>query len=49
MALTEYFKARNTAMAMPNIDISKIEKRILDMKLRIGEETFAEIEKQYAE
>lgn len=47
-ALTEYFKARNIAHSLgSSVDISKIENRINDMKLRMDKEVFEEIEKKY--
>ena len=46
-ALSEYFNARNAAYNIPNFDISEIEARIKDMKLRMPEDRFKEIEKQY--
>ncbi|MBR6126621.1 tetratricopeptide repeat protein, partial [bacterium] len=46
-ALIEYLKAKSAAENMPNADISKIEKRIKDMKLRMDEGTFEEIVKNY--
>lgn len=47
-ALREYFKAKNLAETMQNIEISKIEKRITDMKLRMNEFDYTEIENKYA-
>lgn len=49
-ALKEYFKALNLAQRISGeIEVSKIEKRINDMKLRMNQETFDSIEKKYAE
>ncbi len=47
-ALIEYFKARRLAQTLgSSIDISKIENRIQDMKLRIAKNIFEDIEKKY--
>ena len=47
-ALTEYLKARKLAEQLKeSVDISKIESRINDMKLRMDEKTFNELEKKY--
>lgn len=47
-ALVEYFNARNIAKHMSkDVDLSKIENRIRDMKARMDLEKFAEIEKKY--
>lgn len=47
-ALTEYFKARRIALTLASsVDISKIEKRIADMKIRMDKDVFAEIESKY--
>lgn len=49
-ALIEYFKAQNLAERISReVDISKIERRINDMKLRMKPEDFAEIERKYAQ
>ena len=49
-ALAEYFKARNIAQTLASsVDISKIEKRIADMKLRMNKEDFVEIENKYGQ
>lgn len=48
-ALREYFKALNIAGKISReIEISKIERRISDMKLRMNKEDFNEIENKYA-
>ena len=47
-ALIEYFKARRLAQTMgSSVDISKIESRIKDMKLRMAKDVFDDIEKKY--
>ena len=47
-ALTEYFKARKIAQNLAaSIDISKIDRRINDMKLRMDKTVFQEIENKY--
>ena len=47
-ALIEYFKALNLAQNLSKeIEISKIENRIKDMKLRMKPEDFTEIERKY--
>lgn len=47
-ALIEYVKARKIARSLgSSVDISKIEGRINDMKLRMDKEVFEEIEKKY--
>ena len=46
-ALSEYFNAKKFAQDIPGFDISKIDQRISDMKLRIKEDDFNEIEKKY--
>ena len=47
-ALCEYIKARKLARTLTtSIDITKIEQRIADMRLRMDKETFKEIEKRY--
>ena len=46
-ALSEYMKGKNAASNIPNSDISKIEKRIQDMKLRMSEDEFKEIVNKY--
>jgi tetratricopeptide (TPR) repeat protein len=47
-SLIEYFKAKNIALNMSEtIDMSRIEKRITDMKLRMTSEQFKEIENKY--
>ena len=47
--LKEYFKARKVAAtSSEDIDISKIDRRINDMKLRMDSQDFDEIEKNYA-
>lgn len=47
-ALIEYFKARRLAQTFGNtVDITKIENRIQDMKLRMDPEVFEDIEKKY--
>ena len=47
-ALAEYFKARKIAQTMASsIDISKIEQRINDMRLRMDKDVFNEIEQKY--
>lgn len=47
-ALTEYLKARKTAENLGDaVDISKIENRIQDMKLRMDKGTFEEITRKY--
>ena len=47
-ALIEYFKARKIAqMLSESVDVSKIERRINDMKLRMDKDSFEEIEKKY--
>lgn len=48
-ALAEYFKALSVAKNMgETVDISKIENRIQDMKLRMENDVFEEIEQKYA-
>lgn len=48
-ALIEYLKARTIAEKLSReIDLSKITQRINDMKLRMNEEDFWELEKKYA-
>ncbi len=47
-ALIEYYKARRLAQAFgDSVDISKIENRIKDMKLRMAKDVFDDIEKKY--
>lgn len=47
-ALIEYLKAKNNALALnEEVDISKIECRIEDMKIRMNPEEYEEIEKKY--
>ena len=47
-ALIEYFHAKQVALDSPeNIDLSKIERRINDMELRLSKEDFLEIQKKY--
>ncbi len=47
-ALTEYYKSKKTALnSVETIDISAIDKRINDMKLRMNEKDFLEIQKKY--
>ncbi len=47
-ALIEYFKARKIAQTLAkSVDITKIEQRIKDMKLRMDKDTFDNIEKKY--
>ena len=47
-ALIEYFKARRIAQTLEStVDISMIERRIDDMKLRMDKEVFKEIENKY--
>ena len=47
--LKKYFKARKIALTTDSkVDISKIERRINDMKLRMSPEDFAEVENKYA-
>ena len=47
-ALIEYFKARKIAQTFSGtIDVSKIEQRIQDMKLRIDQDIFDEIEAKH--
>lgn len=47
-ALKEYFKAKQTIInSVADIDISNVDKRIEDMKLRLPREVFAEISKKY--
>lgn len=47
-ALTEYFKAKKIAEHMGNsVDITKINERINDMKLRMDEESFNQIKESY--
>ena len=47
-ALNEYFRAQKKAQTLTSsVDISKIEQRIKDMKLRMKKEDFEEIEKKY--
>lgn len=47
-ALIEYFKARRIAQAFgSSVDISKIQNRIKDMKLRMAKDVFDDIEKKY--
>lgn len=47
-ALKEYFKAKKIAENMGNtVDITKINERIDDMKLRMDEESFSEIQNKY--
>ena len=47
-ALKEYIKAKNLAEKIAGeIDISKIQNRIDDMKLRMKPEDFADIESKY--
>lgn len=47
-ALIEYFKARRLAQSLgAAVDISKIEARIKDMKLRMAKGVFEDIEKKY--
>ena len=49
-ALQEYFKAYKVAeRASARVEISVIEKRINDMKLRMDAEKFSEIEKKYGQ
>ena len=49
-ALREYFKARNLAERISReVDITKIDCRINDMKLRMKQEDFADIERKYAQ
>ena len=45
--LIEYFKARKLSESL-SLDISKIDGRIADMKIRMKEEDFKEIENKYA-
>jgi len=48
-ALIEYFKARKIAERLSrDVDISKIEQRIQDMKLRMNEQEFISLENKYA-
>ena len=48
-ALAEYFKALSVAKNMgETVDVSKIENRIQDMKLRMDNSAFEEIEQKYA-
>ena len=48
-ALIEYFKARKIAERLSrDVDISKIEQRIQDMKLRMSEQEFTSLENKYA-
>lgn len=47
-ALAEYFSARKTAQNLGDaVDITKIEERIDDMKLRIPKEEFEDLERKY--
>ncbi len=47
-ALAEYFSARKTAQNLGGaVDITKIEERINDMKLRIPKEEFEDLERKY--
>ena len=47
-ALIEYLKARKIAQTLStSVDISKIEQRIEDMKLRTDKDVFADLEKKY--
>lgn len=47
-ALIEYFKARRLAQTFgSSVDISKIQNRIRDMKLRMAKDVFDDIEKKY--
>lgn len=47
-SLKEYFSAKNIANRLgKTVDISKIEQRIKDMKLRMPQKEFTEIEKKY--
>lgn len=47
-ALTEYFKARKIAQNLAgSVDITKIDGRINDMKLRMDKDVFKEIENKY--
>ncbi len=47
-ALAEYFSARKTAQNLGGaVDITKIEERIDDMKLRIPKEEFEDLERKY--
>ena len=47
-ALIEYFKARRIAQMLEStVDISKIDCRIKDMKLRMAKDVFNDIEKKY--
>lgn len=47
-ALIEYFKVRRIAQTIgESVDISKIEARIKDMKLRMAKDVFEDIEKKY--
>ena len=47
-ALEEYFNAKKYARNLEQtIDITKIEKRIYDMQLRMDENVFKEIESKY--
>ena len=49
-ALAEYFKARRIAQTLASsVDISKIEKRIADMKMRMDKEVFEEVENKYGQ
>ena len=47
-ALVEYFSARRVAQNFGNVvDISKIEERINDMKLRVPQQEFEDLERKY--
>lgn len=47
-ALIEYFKARRIAQTLgDSINISKIEARIKDMKLRMDKDVFSDLERKY--
>lgn len=48
LSLREYFKAKTLAQRLgKTVDMTKIEQRIKDMKLRMSSEDFTEIEKKY--
>ena len=47
-ALIEYFKARRIAQTLgDSINISKIEARVKDMKLRMDKDVFSDLERKY--
>lgn len=46
-ALSEYLNAKVAAKTLESVDKTKLEQRIADMKLRMNEEEFNEIERKY--